>query len=227
MANFEICFSKEGDIKYISHLDVMRMFRRAFKRAGLDLVYSNGFNPHPKLSIAAPLPLGFTSTDEWMDVETKEDFRADKLKQALQQEMPVGITILEVRAKELQPNKANPMLAARVTAAKYMIAADLPEQTLAKIQQDTAEQFLAQEHIFVEKRQKKKKTMQKVDIRNKIRSLLLHRVDDKLFLSTLLSTGSASNLNPSLLLHAFLAWLDPGTEPLDVEIMRQKLYFDA
>ena len=69
--------------------------------------------------------------------------------------------------------------------------------------------------------------MQKVDIRNKIRSLLLHRVDDKLFLSTLLSTGSASNLNPSLLLHAFLAWLDPGTEPLDVEIMRQKLYFDA
>ena len=227
MANFEICFSKEGDIKYISHLDVMRMFRRAFKRAGLDLVYSNGFNPHPKLSIAAPLPLGFTSTDEWMDVETKEDFRADKLKQALQQEMPVGITILEVRAKELQPNKANPMLAARVTAAKYMIAADLPEQTLAKIQQDTAEQFLAQEHIFVEKRQKKKKTMQKVDIRSKIRSLLLHRVDDKLFLSTLLSTGSASNLNPSLLLHAFLAWLDPGTEPLDVEIMRQKLYFDA
>lgn len=227
MANFEICFSKEGDIKYISHLDVMRMFRRAFKRAGLDLVYSNGFNPHPKLSIAAPLPLGFTSTDEWMDVETKEDFRADNLKQALQQEMPVGITILEVRAKELQPNKANPMLAARVTAAKYMIAADLPEQTLAKIQQDTAEQFLAQEHIFVEKRQKKKKTMQKVDIRNKIRSLLLHRVDDKLFLSTLLSTGSASNLNPSLLLHAFLAWLDPGTEPLDVEIMRQKLYFDA
>jgi len=227
MANFEICFSKEGDIKYISHLDVMRMFRRAFKRAGLDLVYSNGFNPHPKLSIAAPLPLGFTSTDEWMDVETKEDFRADNLKQALQQEMPVGITILEVRAKELQPNKANPMLAARVTAAKYMIAADLPEQTLAKIQQDTAEQFLAQEHIFVEKRQKKKKTMQKVDIRNKIRSLLLHRVDDKLFLSTLLSTGSASNLNPSLLLHAFLAWLDLGTEPLDVEIMRQKLYFDA
>ena len=227
MANFEICFSKEGDIKYISHLDVMRMFRRAFKRAGLDLVYSNGFNPHPKLSIAAPLPLGFTSTDEWMDVETKEDFRADNLKQALQQEMPVGITILEVRAKELQPNKANPMLAARVTAAKYMIAADLPEQTLAKIQQDTAEQFLAQEHIFVEKRQKKKKTMQKVDIRSKIRSLLLHRVDDKLFLSTLLSTGSASNLNPSLLLHAFLAWLDPGTEPLDVEIMRQKLYFDA
>ncbi|MDD5986955.1 MAG: TIGR03936 family radical SAM-associated protein [Eubacteriales bacterium] len=227
MANFEICFSKEGDIKYISHLDVMRMFRRAFKRAGLDLVYSNGFNPHPKLSIAAPLPLGFTSTDEWMDVETKEDFRADNLKQALQQEMPVGITILEVRAKELQPNKANPMLAARVTAAKYMIAADLPEQTLAKIQQDTAEQFLAQEHIFVEKRQKKKKTMQKVDIRNKIRSLLLHRVDDKLFLSTLLSTGSASNLNPSLLLHAFLAWLDPGTEPLDVEIMRRKLYFDA
>lgn len=221
MSKYEIRFTKEGNIRYISHLDVMRMFRRAFKRAGLDLVYSNGFNPHPKMSIAVPLSLGLTSMCEWMDIETEKDTDPDELLKKLQKEMPKGITIAEV--KRTNDKKT---LASRVTAAKYLIAVKLPVSVMERITGDSAEKFMAQDHIIVMKRQKKKKELKEVDIRGKIRSFLLHKTEYSLCISTVLDAGSSSNLNPDILLNAFLSWLGDDAGAEDSDIMRQKLYFD-
>ena len=58
MSRYVIKFSKEGNIRYISHLDLLRLFKRSFKRVGIKLQYSQGFNPHPKMSFAQPLSLG-------------------------------------------------------------------------------------------------------------------------------------------------------------------------
>ncbi len=63
-----IAFAKGEEIKYISHLDLMRLWERALRRARVPLAYSKGFNPRPKISLAAPLPLGFTGRAELMDV---------------------------------------------------------------------------------------------------------------------------------------------------------------
>ena len=60
-------FSKSGTMKFIGHLDVMRYFQKAFRRAGLDMLYSQGYSPHPLLSFAQPLGIGLTSDGEYLD----------------------------------------------------------------------------------------------------------------------------------------------------------------
>jgi radical SAM-linked protein len=68
MQRLRLRFSRGARLKYISHLDLIRLWHRAFRRAGLELAYSEGFNPHPRIQIAAPLPLGVTGESELMDV---------------------------------------------------------------------------------------------------------------------------------------------------------------
>ena len=63
-------FTKSGYVKYISHLDLLRLFKRAFKKTGLTLKYSQGFNPHPKMGFAQPLSLGYSSICELIEYET-------------------------------------------------------------------------------------------------------------------------------------------------------------
>ena len=67
---YVIRFQKTGVICYTSHLDIMKVFKRSFKRAGIRLAYSQGFNPHPKMGFAQPLSLGYESLDEYIEFET-------------------------------------------------------------------------------------------------------------------------------------------------------------
>jgi len=64
-----IKFSKQGPVKFVGHLDVMRYFQKAMRRAGIDIKYSEGFSPHQIMSFAAPLGVGLTSNGEYMDIE--------------------------------------------------------------------------------------------------------------------------------------------------------------
>ena len=66
-----IKFTKSGPLKFIGHLDVMRYFQKAFRRAELDVEYSQGFNPHQLMSFAAPLGVGLTSDGEYLDLQLK------------------------------------------------------------------------------------------------------------------------------------------------------------
>ena len=70
MPRYVARFEKGGYTKYISHLDLLRVFKRAFKVMGLDIRYSNGYNPHPKMSFAQPLSLGYSSLCEYLEFET-------------------------------------------------------------------------------------------------------------------------------------------------------------
>ena len=62
-------FSKQGMMKFIGHLDIVRYFQKVNRRAGVDVAYSEGFSPHQKMSFAQPLGLGLESTGEYMDME--------------------------------------------------------------------------------------------------------------------------------------------------------------
>ena len=76
MSKLRLVFVKEHQASYISHLDVMRTFQRVFPRAGLSIKHSNGFHPHPILSIVLPLPVGQSSDCEILDFESVETARA-------------------------------------------------------------------------------------------------------------------------------------------------------
>ena len=90
-----IKFTKFGPIKFIGHLDVMRYFQKAIRRAGLDIKYTNGFNPHQIMSFAAPLSVGVESMGEYMDIEMNSIISTDDVKLRLNQCMAEGIEIVD------------------------------------------------------------------------------------------------------------------------------------
>ena len=92
--NFE--FSKKGMMRYISHLDLMRLLTRAFRRADLPLKLTEGFSPHPKLSLTRALKLGVESEAEQGSIVFKEFVKLDEVKLRLQQQLPEGISIVSV-----------------------------------------------------------------------------------------------------------------------------------
>ncbi len=95
MDKLRLKFSKTGRAVYISHLDLMRTMQRTFSRAGVGLKYSEGFNPHAKISIILPLSVGTASLCEYMDFSLTEERDLDALPELLNRYMPEGIRALE------------------------------------------------------------------------------------------------------------------------------------
>lgn len=98
-----IQFTKQGDLRYIGHLDLHHIWQRSIRRAGLKLAYSQGFHPQPKIQLASALPLGFSSRAEVVDIWLEElELTPAALKPKLQNSLPRGITVLDVREVELR-----------------------------------------------------------------------------------------------------------------------------
>lgn len=89
-------FSKDEPVMFVSHLDVLRLFQRAFKRAKLPLAYSQGFNPHPLLSFATALSVGMTSRCEYLDVTLERDIDLSEFKEKVRAALPEGVDVIEV-----------------------------------------------------------------------------------------------------------------------------------
>ena len=121
MSEYIIEFSKTGTICFTSHLDMMRIFKRVFKRTGVTLAYSQGYNPHPKMGFAQPLSLGYWGMKEYFECETAGEWENDQLLQRLAKGMPEGIELKRcLNAEHLVKT-----LASHTVAAEYMIA--IPE----------------------------------------------------------------------------------------------------
>lgn len=96
MADIRVCFSKMGQLQYISHLDLQRAIARMLIRTDLPLGYSEGFNPHPKLNIALPLSIYQEGEREWFDFRLTEDIPLETVKEKLQKSAFPGMEIIEV-----------------------------------------------------------------------------------------------------------------------------------
>ncbi len=113
-----LLFSKGEEIRYISHLDLVRLWHRALRRAGVPLAYSKGFNPRPKISLAAPLPVGFTSEGEVMEVWLEHSISTVDFARSVRSELPPGITLKEVEEIYL----ALPSLQSQIRFAEYLVS---------------------------------------------------------------------------------------------------------
>ncbi|MBI5123800.1 MAG: DUF2344 domain-containing protein [Candidatus Omnitrophica bacterium] len=89
-------FSKTGDMRFISHLDLMRLFQRALRRADLPVTISKGFSPHLKISIKRALKLGAESNEEELMIDMSKDISAAELKEPLNKNLPNGVRILNI-----------------------------------------------------------------------------------------------------------------------------------
>ncbi|MGB9585966.1 MAG: TIGR03936 family radical SAM-associated protein [Anaerolineales bacterium] len=101
MLRLRIDFAKENPIRFIGHLDLFRTWERAFRRAQLPLSYTQGFKHHPRLNIASALPLGFTSSNEIMDVWLEKDIPCAVVQEQLQSSLPVGLNINSIKPVSL------------------------------------------------------------------------------------------------------------------------------
>ena len=120
MQRLRVRFSRGQEVKFISHLDIMRLWQRAFHRAGIPLTYTEGFSPHPKISLAAPLSVGITSEAELMDIFVAKPVSPHFLMNAVSRQLPAGIGILQV----YQVATTMPSLQSQVRYAEYTVAVE-------------------------------------------------------------------------------------------------------
>jgi radical SAM-linked protein len=128
-----ITFTKTGPLRYIGHLDLQTLWERAARRAGLPLAYSHGFHPQAKIHFASALPLGFSSRAEIMDMKLQTDMDLDQLPARLQQALPAGIQVLDIRSVD----EAEPALQTQVQSAEYEVTL-LEDVDRAALQQNIA-----------------------------------------------------------------------------------------
>lgn len=117
MNRLRVRFKRGEEIKFISHLDLIRVWQRVFRRAGVALAYSEGFNPHPRLSLAAPLALGVTGEAELMDVYTVQPLSNHAFAAMVAPQLPAGLEIAQVYPMPLQA----PTLQAQIRFAEYEV----------------------------------------------------------------------------------------------------------
>lgn len=242
MGRYLLKFSKHGNLKYISHLDLLRFFQRAFKRAHVQLRYSQGFNPHARIGFAHPLSLGFESFGEYMEFETETAPAGDtprtaaELAALLSEQMPAG---MEVLGCTTLTETARTSAAAAVSAAAYTAELRFPADgdenepgytgafSDAERLQKAMDSFLSQGSIITEKFSKKKRRMVENDIRPLIQEMILNEsAGGKGYsFSLLLATGSLGNLNPQTLTEEFCRYCGADFVRHHWQFTRMELYF--
>jgi radical SAM-linked protein len=141
MQRLRIRFRRGQEIKFISHLDIIRLWQRAINRAGITVAYSEGFNPHPRLSLAVPLALGMTSQAELMDVFLARWISPHSFTELMNRQLPPGIEIMQTY--QIAPTM--PSLQSQVCFAEYEV--ELETEKEQKETESTISSLLALEHI--------------------------------------------------------------------------------
>ena len=220
-----IKFKKTGIMKFIGHLDVMRYFQKAIRRADVEICYSGGFSPHQIMSFAAPLGVGITSNGEYVDIEVHSTGTTAEMLERLNAVMAEGFEIAEY--KLLPDTAANAM--SSVAAADYTLTfrpGYEPEEESAEEWFKKLTAFFDQPQVMVLK--KTKKGEKEMDLKPLIYDLGVIAGNDAaqspLFMK--ISTGSASNIKPELLLDAYYEALGKERSPFAFMVQREEVYAD-
>ena len=205
-----IKFRKYGVMKFIGHLDVMRFFQKAMRRANIPIAFTGGFSPHMIMSFANPLGVGVTSDAEYFDIELTEDVDMDSCVNRLNEVMVEGIEIVNMVPVSSDKKKTGMSI---VAAADYLSYAK--ESVFPKDWKERASGFLSQPQIPVVKATKKSE--KEVDIKPMIYQFEVQ--GDAIFMR--LATGSVENVKPELVMQAFGRFL--GLNPEKVRFVHHRL----
>lgn len=196
MSNYVLKYSRDARVKYISHLDFIRTFHRTVRRAGLLMSFSQGFNPHPVMTIAMPLSVGVTSDSEYIKIGFAEDYSENEIKEKLNSALPVGFEILAVRKTE-----GKELDFAKLDRAIYEVEVETNGAPF------DAEKFLANDELKVMK--KSKSGVKEADIRPYIhRFEVISQKGNKMEIRMCLSAGNDYNLKPDTVIDAIEKYTD-------------------
>ena len=213
-----IKFSKQGVMKFIGHLDVMRYFQKAIRRAEIPIVFTEGFSPHMIMSFASPLGVGLTSSAEYMDIEVSQEIPSREAVSRLNAVMVEGMQVLSYR--RIEEGKAGKAMSL-VATADYTLGFRSGHEPKQKWK-DKIDTFMAQPSIDIVK--KTKKSEKEVDIKPMIYEMGLAD-HDRIFMR--LAAGSAANLKPELVMEAFAGYMGISLTEFALEINREELYAEG
>ncbi len=238
-----IKFTKSGPLKFIGHLDVMRYFQKAFRRAELDVEYSQGFSPHQLMSFAAPLGVGLTSDGEYLDVSMNSCDVPEVMIPRINEVMIDYIRVVDF--KILPDNSKNAM--SMVAGADYLVSQKVGYDFMDNsVFRQKFMEFFNQESIVITK--KTKKSENEVNIKPMIYHVSFDRekfqenigvpftdraMDSvaevftngiKVYMQ--LATGSVNNLKPELVMEAFCKFTGMEFEKFAYQVHRLEIYAD-
>ena len=205
-------FEKTGNARYISHLDLMRVFQRAFKRAGLPLTHTQGFNPRPSVSIALPLSLGVESRCELLDFDLEVPVDCGEIREKLNASLVEGVFVREVY-EQGEKIKNLALLQSRLVLEYDR---QIPEDVIEELQN-----LFSRSELIVEKKGKNGMTQQ--DVIPLLRRLELNRISDREVEMIALHCCQNPALNPMQLSAAIVKYL-PGLSPDYVRCIRQEIF---
>lgn len=186
-------YSKTGVLRFIGHLDIMRFFQKAIRRAKLDISYTKGFSPHQIISFAAPMPLGMTSEGEYFDGEFYSVTSSADMMSRLNETMPDGVEVLDIVL--LDDNAKTSM--SIVSASDYYIYKneEADNENVLKLE-EILDDFKSSDSIEILKKTKTKEEL--TDIKPSIYDIRLYKNG----IYMLLASGSKGNLKPELVVNA-------------------------
>lgn len=214
-----IKFRKYGVMRFIGHLDVMRYFQKAMRRANIDIAYSEGFSPHQIMSFAAPLGVGITSDGEYLDIEVHSTKSTVESMEALNSVMVEGMEIVEYVALREGAKKAMTAVAAADYIVYFKKNMDF---TPEEIEQNIRTYYEERDSIEVTKQTKKSERV--IDIKPLIYQFSPCRIEGKEGFFMQLCTGSTDNIKPELVLNDFYQFFGKTYDSFNMQIHRIETY---
>lgn len=214
-------FTKEENIKFISHLDVLKTIQKNIRRAELPVEFSQGFNPHMNTSIAQPLSVGVYSSGEYMDMVLTAEVDEQKIVDKLNKTAPSGIKYISALAIPYkQGEKKVPQAMALIDAARYTIKVKYSD--VSALEEEMNKLLEVKEWNTIKK---SKKGEREVDLRALVKEFSFWIKDEMLILNVVISTGSREHLSADLLVQYIQEKTSNALLDSFINIKREEMYF--
>ena len=199
----------------VKYLSFDFQYTRAIRRADIPVAYSQGFNPHPRLSFASALAVGVTSEGEYLDIYLKDDMDPELLCNKMNEKLPSGIRFVEGRIVD----EKLPSLMSLIERAETKLPGKCHKINLPSV----IGEFLSQQEIWAVRTNRK--GSRQVDIRPMIHGMDAFERDGNIVIKAIISSGSKANLRPDLLINALFDFAGlPIVPDLFFHIHRLDLY---
>ena len=208
-----IKFRKYGVMKFIGHLDVMRFFQKAMRRADIPIAFTGGYSPHMIMSFANPLGVGLTSDGEYFDIELTEDINMEEAVSRLNQVMVEGMDVVNMVPISDDKKQTGMSIVAAADYLSSIKTGDFPGDWKEQISS-----FMEQPSIMVLKKPKKRE--KEVDIKPMIYQLEIR--GESVYMQV--ATGSVENLKPELVMQALCSYLNVDKDSVAFSHHRLEVY---
>ena len=211
MPRIRVEFAKGDQVRFLSHLDLMKTIERVIRRAEIPIAFSEGFNPHPKMNFASALAVGVTSDSEYMDMELREESDLGDILERLVKALPPGIEIKKGRI--VADN--TPALMAVVNRASYVVLAETEQHIDAEVLEDSVARFMEKTEVLIMKRTKK--GPREKNIRPGILHFEARQAGDNVEFNVTTVVSNEGNVRPEEVINAFAK---SSGLPIDCETIR-------